>query len=239
MGGEAMVNKCTLLRSQRHRVFQMLREAGLEPADFSWSRQEIAGGIVVSRLSYREGTYYFQFSWYDLSSWCVLCPGRSRLLEYEHPMNWREQEACFVAWAQCLKREIEAPDPWAEMARYRVAIQAGPEDTMANEFIPAFEAEQIAQGLAALVDAISREFRLNDAQTALLRGRLEYLAEAAKRQKSRDWAYTALGICVTAAMGLAIPPTKAKTLWDLIKAEVSRFVPLTTHAPLNAVSASA
>jgi hypothetical protein len=36
----------------------MLREAGLEPADFSWSKQEIAGGIVVSKLSYREGTYY-------------------------------------------------------------------------------------------------------------------------------------------------------------------------------------
>jgi len=234
-----MVSNCTLLRSQRHRVFQMLREAGLEPADFSWSKQEIAGGIVVSKLSYREGTYYFQFSWYELSSWCVLSPGRSRLLDYEHPMNWREQEASFLAWAQCLKREIETPDPWAEMAKYRIAIEAGPLETMANESISAFEAEQIAQRLPVLAETIGREFRLSDTQAAMLRGRLQYVSEAARRQKSRDWAYTTLGVCVTTAMAMSIPPRKANALWGLMKAEIGRFVPLTTHAPFDAASASA
>jgi hypothetical protein len=154
-------------------------------------------------------------------------------------MSWREQEAAFLAWAQCLKREIETPDPWAEMAKYRIAIEAGPLETMANESISAFEVEQIAQRLPVLAETIGREFRLSDAQTAILRGRLQYVSEAAKRQKSKDWAYTTLGVCVTTAMALSIPPRKADALWSLMKAEIGRFVPLTTHAPFDATSASA
>ena len=239
MGGEAMANNCTLLRSQRHRVFQILRETGLEPADFSWLRQEVAGGIVVSKLSYREGTYYFQFSWYELSSWCILCPGRSRLLDYEHPMSWREQEASFLAWTHCLRREIETPDPWGELAKYRIAIQAEPWEAMANESISVVEADQIGQALPARADTFGQELRLSDVQTAILRSRLQYLAEAARRQKSRDWAYTALGVCVTTAMALSIPPSKAKTLWGLMRAEIGRFVRLTDHTAFDVASVSA
>lgn len=33
-----MRKKFTLLRSQRNQVFEMLREADLEPAEFSWRK---------------------------------------------------------------------------------------------------------------------------------------------------------------------------------------------------------
>jgi hypothetical protein len=57
-----MAGKYTLLRSQG-RVFEMLREVGLEPADFSWLEKEVGRQHHVSRLGYRECMYYFQFSW--------------------------------------------------------------------------------------------------------------------------------------------------------------------------------
>jgi len=90
-----MIKKFTLLRSQRRRVFELLQDAGLEPAEFSWAKEEIAGGIVVSRLNYRDGTHYFQFSSHEMNAWCVVCPGRYRSIDYEYPKDWREQEGVF------------------------------------------------------------------------------------------------------------------------------------------------
>jgi hypothetical protein len=235
-----MLGKYTLLRSQRKRIFEVLREVGLEPADFSWSeKEELGGSIVVSKLHYQEGTYYFQFSWYELSSWCVLSPGRYRSLEYEHPMNWKEQEASFRAWAQCLKREIESPDPWAEMAKYRIAVGADLPEKVLNEPICAYEAEQVIKGLARLAARIETELSPSQQGLALVRAKLEYLAEAVKRQRSRDWVYGALGVCVTMAMGLSQPPERAGTLWQLMKAEIGQFIPWTIRGPGSSATLSA
>jgi hypothetical protein len=225
-----MVRKYTLLRSQRRQIFEILRETELEPADFSWAeREELGGTILVSRLNYREGAYYFQFSWYELSSWCILCPGRYRSMEYEHPMNWKEQEASFRAWAQCLRREIESPDPWGELAKYRVVIGAESPETVVNEPISAYEAEQISGGLVRLARRVEKELTLDNQGVELVRIKLNYLADAAKRQRSRDWVYEAVGVCVTTAMGLSQPPERAGVLWQLMKAEIGQFIPWTTR----------
>ena len=84
--------KYTLLRSQKKKVFEILQEAGLEPAEFSWGKEEIAGSVIVSKLSYRDGTWYFQFCSYELNAWCVAAPGVYRSVDYEYPKNWEEQE---------------------------------------------------------------------------------------------------------------------------------------------------
>ncbi len=220
-----MARKYTLLRSQRKQVFEILREAGLEPAEFSWSeRQEAGGTIVVSRLDYRDPPYSFQFSWYELSSWCILCPGRYRSMEYEHPMNWKEQEASFRAWAQCLKRELESPDPWAEMAKYRIALNGEPSEAMLNEPISAYEADHIGERLLQLADQIERDMRLGDREATLVRGRFGYLAEAARRQRSRDWLYTALGVCITLAMGLGLNSDAMQVLWQQIGSHLGTVI---------------
>jgi len=220
-----MGRKYTLLRSQRRQVFDVLREAGLEPGEFSWAEKEEAGGnFVVSRLNYRDPAYYFQFSWYEMSSWCILSPGRYRSFEYEHPMNWKEQEASLRAWAQCLKREIESPDPWTELAKYRIAI--GPElpETMVNETISGYEADHIGQLLARLADRMEKDLRLSPPQATLVRSRLGYLAEAARRQKSRDWLYTALGVCATIAVALSLDGDGARLLWQQVGSQLGNVI---------------
>src|SRR5512142_2271751 len=128
-----MIKKFTLLRSQRSQVFELLREAGLEPAEFSWVKEEIAGGIVVSRLNHRDGTHYFQFSSHELNAWCVACPGRYRSMDYEYPKDWQEQEGVFRNWAAYLKREIGIPDPWGRLAKYQAVLGVEPPDNVVNE----------------------------------------------------------------------------------------------------------
>lgn len=203
----------------------MLREAGLEPADFTWmEKEEAQGNFIVSRLNHREAAYYFQFSWYEVSSWCILCPGRYRSVEYEHPMNWREQEASFHTWVQCLKREIESPDPWLELAKYCVAL--GPElpDTTVNETISGYEADHIGQWLSELAGRLEQGMRLDPRQSALVRDRFGYLAEAARRQKSRDWLYAALGVCASIAVSLGLDDDGARLLWRQVGDQLGHVI---------------
>jgi hypothetical protein len=222
-----MIKKFTLLRSQRNRVFELLQEAGLEPAEFSWAKEEIAGGIVVSRLNYRDGAHYFQFSSHELNAWCVACPGRYRSLDYEYPKDWNEQQGVFRSWAACLKREIEVPDPWGALAKYQAVLGMEPPDNVVNEPISACEADEIRRVLVRLGERIGQELKLDGEAVALVRGKFAYLAEAARRQKSRDWVYMALGVCATLAMSLSLSADGAAALWDLVQNEVGRVAHLT------------
>jgi hypothetical protein len=222
-----MIKKFTLLRSQRSRVFELLQDAGLEPVEFSWAKEEIAGGIVVSRLNHRDGTHYFQFSSHELNAWCVACPGRYRSIDYEYPKDWQEQEGVFRNWAAHLKREIEIPDPWGALAKYQAVLGVEPPDHVVNEPISAYEADDIGRVLTRLGERIGQELKLDGEAVALVRGKFAYLAEAARRQRSRDWVYMALGVCATIAMSLSLSPDGAAALWDLMRNEVGRVAHLT------------
>lgn len=224
-----MLKKFTLLRSQRTRVFELLQEAALEPAEFSWAKEEIVGSILVSRLNYREGTYYFQFSSDELGAWCAVCPGRYRALDYEYPKGWQEQEGFFRSWMHHLQREVEVPDLWDTLAKYQVAVGALTPTEAGNEPICAQEADGIGRAMTRLGERIGQELRLDPEAVTLVRGKFAYLAEAARRQRSRDWTYTALGVCATAAMSLSLPPEEAATLWTLIETEVRHVVHVTDH----------
>lgn len=219
-----MLRKYTLLRSQMNRVYELLRRGGLEPAEFSWGKEEIGGNLVVSRLNYRDGTYYFQFSSHDVNAWCTACPGQFRCLDYEYPKSWDEQEGAFNKWVQHLKREIAASDPWGEMAKYKVVFGPEPDGEMVNESISACEAEQIIQGLAKLANETERQLKLSHDKMAMVCAKLNYLADAARWQKSRDWLYTAIGLFVTLAVTLRWPETTAAALWQLFQSELSQFV---------------
>ncbi len=229
-----MIKKFTLLQSQRSRVFELLQEAQLEPAEFSWAKEEIAGSILVSRLNYREGTYYFQFSSHELNAWCIACPGRYRSIDYEYPKDWQEQEGVFRNWMRFLRREVEFPDYWGEMAKYQAALRVELSDSVVNEPIAACEADRIERALTRLGEQIGQELRLDGQAVSLVRGKFAYLAEAARRQRSRDWVYTALGVCATTAMALPLSPEGAAVLWGLIRAEIGRVVRLTEGSRLAA-----
>jgi hypothetical protein len=234
-----MLKNYTLLKSQKHRVYELLQQGGLEPAEFSWVKEEIAGSLIVSRLNYRDGTSYFQFSSHEVNAWCTACPGQFRHLDYEYPKSWEEQEGVFKKWVACLKREVASPDPWEELAKYRIVLGDGPAAEAANEAISAYEAGRIAAALARVGDMIVRELVLDDERAALVRSKLAYLAEAAQRQKSLDWAHTALGVYVTLGATLGIPEATLAALWEMFRSEVCQFVHMAPPNPAAAARAEA
>jgi hypothetical protein len=218
--------KYTLLRSQKRRVYEILREAGLEPAEFSWLQETIAGSLIVSRLDYRYGDYYFQFSSYEMSSWCLACPGTFRSMDYSYPKTWEQQEQILAQWAKVLKTELESSDPWEEVARYRLALDEEGSPGTVNEPIPAVEADQIGRALARLGEKLTRDLGLSTDPARVVQAKLEYLAEAARRERSRDWMYLVLGVCTATAVTLALDEERTALLWETVRSELGAFVRL-------------
>jgi hypothetical protein len=218
--------KCTLLHSQKKRVYDILREVGLEPAEFTWSDVEIVERLMVSRLNHRGGPHYFQFSSYEINAWCVACPGVYRTMDYQYPKSWEEQEGIFRHWAESLKCEQDTRDPWVELAKYQLILDGELSPEMVNEPIPAVEAEQLGQALRRLADGVAEKLSLGDDQAALVRDKLGYLADAARRERSHDWVYTTLGVWASMAAALALTEEQAATIWGMLKCELGSFVNL-------------
>lgn len=216
----------TLLRSQKKRVYDILREVGLEPAEFSWTTERVVERLAVSKLMCRDGDYYFQFSSCELNAWCIACPGLYRTMDYQYPKSWEEQERLLRQWAEGLKRELETQDPWRELAKYQVGLNWELSGGVVNEPISAVEADRIGQALARLADSVTQEFSLNSEPARVVRARLDFLAEAARRERSRDWAYMVVGVCTTTALALSLTEQETVVLWGMVKSELSLFVHL-------------
>lgn len=225
-----MAEEYKLLKTNKNYFFEILKKTGLEPANFSWTNQQVPDtsvpppykNIIVPKLEYLDGEYYFQFEKYS----CTFSPGQTKAVEHINLERSDEQLFYVRQWAGYLKRQIEAPDLWAEMEKYKVAFSLALPEQLLNEPIPTYEAEKISEQLSSLADKIEELFALTNKQNQFVHNKLNYLAEAAKRQRSVDWVHTSIGVFVTIAMGLALVPDQAKELWELMRSLMSGFIHL-------------
>ncbi|HUU20400.1 MAG TPA: hypothetical protein VMW72_24845 [Sedimentisphaerales bacterium] len=219
-----------LLKTQKNQVLKIIYRAGLESANFFWTTQQIPDTsirkiIQVPRLNYIDGENYFRFEKYS----CTFSPGVKKAVQHEAGStseSFGGQLYYVDKWARCLKREIEAPDLWAEMEKYKTSVSLALPEQILNEPIPVYEVDEIANKLKQLADKIKEQFELTDEQNQFVHNKLNYLADAAKRQRSIDWVHTSIGVIVTMSMGLALAPDQAKRLWELMRSIVGGFIHL-------------
>jgi len=211
-----------LLKSQKNEVFRFLQEVGLEPANFSWTTHQVQD-ITEPRLNYLDGKYYFHFG---ESGNCIYSPGSKRIVHEISVPFWHELTTWVRDWASSLKREIDAPDLWAEIEKYRATLPLVTGEQLVNEPIPAYEAEEISEKLQLFADKIEEQFKLNEEQSQFVRNKLNYLADAAKRQPRRDWEFMFIGVFIGIAFQLALEPTKAQQFWQFVKSIVGPFIHL-------------
>lgn len=219
-----------LLKTQKNEIFEILRGAGLEPADFSWSEEEslISEDLIVSRLKYRDGRFYYQFDFSERTEahWYECSPGQGIAVQSEYTATWAQQLYQTNTWANLLKSEIDAPDLWQEIEKYRATFSLAPPEKLLNEPIPAYEAEKIGDSLRVLAEDMKKHFELTQQQNEFVRSKLDYLVEAAKRQGRLDWVHTCIGVLITIAMGLAMSPEEASKLWEFARNLLGQFIRL-------------
>jgi len=226
-----MVQKQVLLKTQKNEIFQILLDADLEPANFSWTEEPsiTCHDLIVSKLKYRDGHFYFQFDFSrnKLNRYCEFSPGEERAVEGEGIENsWLLQKNKVQEWAHLLKKEIDTPDLWQEIQKYQATFSLAPPAQLLNEPIPAYEAEKISNALQSLASQIEQQFELTNQQSKFVNSKLDYLAEAAKRQGHLDWIHTCIGVLITIAMALGMAPAQANRFWQLAKELLGQFIHL-------------
>ena len=100
-----------LLKSQANQVFDVIKESGLDPADFEWrDTTGHASLTIVSRLVHRSSGYYFTFDNLTLfnSKWE---PGEQTKVDSKYWKEWEYQLDAMYNWLSYLRRETEKSRP--------------------------------------------------------------------------------------------------------------------------------
>jgi len=222
-----------LLKSQSNEVFNLVKESELDPFNFSWSEEDSkytstkAGlSVPVSRLSYEDGCFYFQFDVHKGRHYAIFSPGSDKLFEEQYPGDWSGQLAYVRMWLRYLRREIEQADLWGELSKYQLPPGERLSNDIGNAPFSSGQVDAIAEGLGKVRFYLEAEFNLNEEQQKLVNEKLDYLLGAAKRQGRKDWLHTAIGVIFTLAIGLSCTPEQAKTLWNILKVAVSGIIQL-------------
>ena len=213
-----MTDSEVLLTSQKNTILTMIKHVGLDPSQFTWTEEDSLGipGLRVSRLSHSEG-FYFHFDFYAGGHHAYFSPAPGRRKDNAFPGDEIGVMRFVLDWLQRLQKEIQAPDLWAEIEKYRSAFSLTAPDHLPNDPIPPPEAENIRKELAELSGRLDSLFPMTEEQTQFVRSKLDYLTAATKRQGRRDWMHTAIGVFFTIAMALALAPDKLAEFGQLVR----------------------
>ena len=127
-------------------------------------------------------------------------------------------------WARELKYEIDSPDLWAEIEKYGPTFSLAPPEKLTDDPIPAYEVDQITDQLKLLGTELNNRLDLTAEQQRLTDSRVTYLIKVVKTQGRFTWVHTCIGVFVTMAFTLALPPDIAQELWRVVQTFLGRFL---------------
>lgn len=199
-----------LRRKERNEIFDLVQEAGLSPAEFSWG--EANGRSRIIHVPTGEAHIFGRthitrrrpVPAYVINMLYELVEG-----------SWRAQRRAFRSWLEDLRDEITTPDAWAflqsgEQASFFDATEAGTDN---SPFSPD-EREQIAAHLHQLrIGAIDRQ-SLSEAQLRALDSKIEDLLDASRRLGRKDWQTVFLGVMLTLVVTSVLTPETMQQLTE-------------------------
>ena len=218
-----------LMKTQKNKVLEIIKHIELDPFNFRWDTVKFRGSTVsqsytVDKIVYIGSDFYFTFGLHEETHFSIFSPGTDILIERADHLEWDEQCHWVINWLKNLKREIDAPDLWQELSRYKLSKSDRISDENTNAPFTANQAEEIIDGINKLRSHIGEQYSLNAYEKKLVNDKLDYLIDAAKRQGRMDWIHTAIGVIFTLATSLNMSPDQAKVVWSFIKNAVSGVI---------------
>ena len=216
----------TLLKSQKNEILNLIKEAGLDPFNFKWSvvPSSATNELRVSQVHYVDSPFFYQFDIYNGEHYPSYSPGEVMIRTESYSGSWEHQKKHVRYWLSYLSRDVGQPDLWAEISRYQLPAESELGPDVSNEPFSTYQVEQILSGLNQVRAYIEEQGLASKQQKKSVNERLDYLADAAKRQGRRDWIYTLIGVIVTITTTLALAPEQANTLWNLIRNAISGII---------------
>ncbi|MEM6261002.1 MAG: hypothetical protein AAGI38_00740 [Bacteroidota bacterium] len=212
-----------LLVSQKNQVFQLIEEAGLNPAEFVLEEVNSRFDVVpkATRMNFREGTYYFLFEKANRRDmhYVVYCPG---LHEYESQArpgtDWYLLLAYVKEWLGNLQREVTETDRWQKMGLTVAQTRLNFGGTQELADIPFTEPQQTQiKERFQLATARLEETDLTEEQIEVLKVRFDHLGNMSGKLGRTDWESLMVGTLVSAFTSLGVGPETARMVWEILR----------------------
>lgn len=218
----------TLLKAQKNDVLTIIKSTHLDPLKFRWDvMQSIFGNKPKTPvLIYGEGKYFFKFDFLGTKHHADYSPGEEHFNSKELTETWNVQLVCVHTWLMSLEKEVNDPDLWSELEKYRITEDPGFTEGSTNDPFTVHEVEQIELCLDTIKENLEPHIKDNVQHRDFVDKKLNYLADAAKRQGRRDWIHTSIGVIVTISIALALAPEEARNIWSVLKTAFSEMLKL-------------
>lgn len=223
-------DKYLLPTSQRNQVLKSIERQGLDPAAFKWTEKARSvndpprghGEGLVSVLLHSSTGYSFTFDLRHTAPLVEFVPGSKNLKRVEPCKSLPEAMDHVLEWLSALKKEVDAPNLWAEIVQASRIIEAAD----AAEDKP-FSPKQ-KQHLIADVDEIRRllieQHELTGERLKLVESEIDYLKGAVDRLSQRDWGMVVFTTFVNIAIKLGLDPEGAGDLLQLVGSKLTQVV---------------
>jgi hypothetical protein len=209
-----------LLPTQRNAVFETIKEAGLDPSEFTWgtirTRASAAHNFDVPILMHEpsDSSFTFDFNAYTQEHIAYHTPGRDKPEEGWRCSGWNNELTYVRWWLGLVKREYEAPDLWGELGKQR-ELMGGELALVGNAPFTPDEQRQIEAQLQETKAFVRKSFELTEAQYGAIEARLDYLVEASGRMGRVDWRTAFAGVFLTAIVMGMLPSDVVREVMEI------------------------
>lgn len=181
----------SILKSQANQVFLFLAEKGWNTSEFKWKTIPSPRNIneSVSQIVHLPSNFYFTFDNTRGSFYTEWAPGKSAVAERANSGSYSSQFTRFKEWVDCLAREVNSPNLWADMPSDTKLIETAVTDEDNTKFTAA-EKKLIVTGIGEIKEYLLTTHKMH---AELVEGQLKYLVESSGRLGRKDWKNALIG----------------------------------------------
>lgn len=213
-----------LRRSQRNELFEVIRESGLDPADFMWDFVMLGHDCpAVPSLRHRSSQFFFTFEEYEDG---MYSPGCSRMGDVLAPVRWNTWVQQFRCWLEELKGETQEPDLWEQLSQSQIGLDFSADSEADNRPFTGAEAKQITAGIKKMQEYLATECPEVAGFGDEINEKLGYLTKAVGRLGRIDWANACIGALVGVGFDRLLTHDHGRRLMEILKWTVDGIVRL-------------
>ena len=215
-----------ILRSQRNDIMSLIADAGLEPREFRWEHvhSRRSAGDQLDRLAHLPTGYFYDFDNLNGSSQqhlATFAPGATTHEERQNPGSWPFQLGYVAQWLSYVKRELDAPPLWEQLALgqplLEVPLEAAEDRPFARD-----EQEAVRERLEEVREYLRRE--LAPGTMPAIEAQLARLEAALGTMGRVSWLQWAVGIMYTLIWGGLMAPEQARTVLHILGQAFQRLI---------------
>jgi hypothetical protein len=210
-----------LFRSQVNELIREILKTGLESTLFEFDRDISNMDFQIEiplTIKLRNSSFNFRLIHFAGDFQSHYFPSLDKKMGDVHKVQntWQDLVAEFILWLGRVKEEINEPNPWLLLNQGNILTNEVPTGVIGGEQFSQAELVKLHEHINIVKEFLISEVKPSKEEFSIINEKLTFLEETALRQNKKDWAYTAIGITFTIAVGLAMSPEQSHKLFAVM-----------------------